>query len=195
MFLLKKKYIIKLGFNLGLKKLSQYNFLIAIIVSNKLFSSIIDLDLIFYKLLLLRSFIKIYKHLTNEDSKLLMVDGTDINNKQRRNNFEMYIKNSNQFFISQDLWFSKAKDELQLDKIHFILYWDYASLIINFNPWDINVPFIFFFQALPEFFKFINISKFKESHFIFSTVESEAINFFWLSIFIHIINITKWTNQ
>jgi hypothetical protein len=60
MFLLKKKYIIKLGFNLGLNNISQYNFLISIIMSNKLFSSIIDLELVFYKLLLLRSFLKLY---------------------------------------------------------------------------------------------------------------------------------------
>jgi len=194
MFLLKKKYIIKLGFNLGLNNLTQYNFLTSIVMSNKLFSSLIDLELVFYKLLLLRNFLKLYNWLLYKKSKLLIVDGTEITNYSRRYLYETYIKNLNHFYINEDLWYPNAHKDLRWKEIYFIIYWDYASLILDLNPWSVDLPFLFFFQRLPEFFKFININKFKESHFIFSTSQSDTINFFWLSTFINLINIKDEAN-
>jgi len=97
MFLLKKKNIIKLGFYLGLTKISKYQFLLNIILSSNQFYSILNLKFITYKLLTLKQFLKIYK-LNNK--KIIIVDGTLLDSE--RLFYKKYLKTTNHKHIDKN---------------------------------------------------------------------------------------------
>ena len=186
MFILKKKNIIKLGFNLGLLKISRYNFLFKLILSAKIFSSILDLQYITYKILLLKKFLFLHQ---KKNKKLLLVDGTF--NKLDRLFLCKYVKGLNHFYINEDLWFPSAFSYLQLENIGCVLFWNYESLILNLNPWSLNIPFFFFFQELQEDFEFFKLKKFEDSQFLFSAFNSKTNNFFWLCLFLQLMDFNK----
>jgi hypothetical protein len=97
MFLLKKKNIIRLGFYLGLTKISKYQFLLNIILSSNQFYSILNLKFLTYKLLMLKQFLKIYKL---KNKKIMMVDGTLVDSE--RLFYKKYLKDSGHKYIDKD---------------------------------------------------------------------------------------------
>jgi hypothetical protein len=52
------------------------------------------------------------------------------------------------------------------------------------------VPFLFFFQGLIPFFMHLHLKKFQNCHFIFSSINSISNNFFWLFIFLTLVEKT-----
>ena len=99
MFIFKKKNLIKFGLNLADKRLSKYKFLNKLILSNKLFFTILDLKLLTYKLLNFYSFIQIYTKNLKSTKNILFIDGTLNKNIQQIN--KKYLLQYNYFYINK----------------------------------------------------------------------------------------------
>ena len=141
MFIFKKKNLIKFGLNLADKKLSKYKFLNKLILSNKLFFTILDLKLLTYKLLNFYSFIQIYTKNLKSTKNILFIDGTLNKNIQQIN--KKYLLQYNFFYINKKSWLPILEKNLQVKKINFLIFWNYNSFFFKINPLTLNIPFFF----------------------------------------------------
>lgn len=78
MFLFTNKAIISFGFNLVFTKLSKINFISRLLTHELIFYNILNLKLLFYKIILFKNFIFLNKKYNiHEELKLIFIDGSD----------------------------------------------------------------------------------------------------------------------
>jgi len=100
MLIFKNKNIIRFGLNLGVKNITRYQFLLKIAICENSISSIMNINLIIYKLLLFKSFLNLHENIRMDNTKILMVDGTF--DKPERHFLKKYISNLKHFYINED---------------------------------------------------------------------------------------------
>lgn len=185
MLIFKKKNLIKFGLNFSSVTLSKFKFLNKLILSNNLFYSIIDIKLLIYKLLNFLAFMEIYTKNLKYKRTVLFVDGT-LNKKLHLLN-SSYLLKYNYFYINRYNWLPIFYKDLQLQKINFVIFWDYTSFLFKINMFYVNLPFFFFFKKSSDIIKNLNIKFFKNANFLFSDYNTEISHFFWLCTINHLI--------
>lgn len=173
MFLFTNKAIISFGFNLVFTKLSKINFISRLLTHELIFYNILNLKLLFYKIILFKNFIFLNKKYNiHEELKLIFIDGSD--NLEIKKYFSRY----NLWYLQDFIWLPNYQKLLDSTQLYFLLFWNIESFFLKLNYWNLNLPFFFFINHLQ--FKDLKFHSFKNIQFLFTAQNNKSSTFFWI---------------